>query len=128
MAKKNFDNFLNTVKSSKISLDEIEEMTKEIHHKTEIAAAPAQREPKKREPKPAAAVAREVRATPPPPPEKKEPAPRGRKPKAPEPERLIRVSVDLPESTMIDLKSRTIRERLPMKDFIRRLVERELYG
>lgn len=116
MAKKNFDTFLNSVKSSKLSAAEIEEMTQEIHQKKAAKAkTPA--------PKPKPAVEKAPATVAP-----REPSTRGRKPKPPETERLIRVSVDLPESTIIDLKGRTVRERLPMKDFIRRLVERELYG
>jgi hypothetical protein len=98
MAKKNFDTFLNTVKAPKMSAEEIEEMTREVHHKTEkvVPAAP------------------------------KPPAPRGRRPKPVELERTIRVSVDLPESTIISLKTKVTREQTDMKTYIRFLVEREL--
>ncbi len=121
MAKKNFDTFLNTVKAPKISPEEIEEMTREVHHKTEKTAPP---DP----PKPVEPVRRAE-----PPAQKntqktveKAPAPRGRKPKMPEIERTIRVSVDLPESTLINLKIKVTREQTDMKNFIRQLVEREL--
>lgn len=120
MAKKNFDNFLSTVKAAKISPDEIEAMTREIHHKTEEKPADL---------KPAAIPAAETRrttTTPAPKAAPKPPAPRGRKPKEPELERTIRVSVDLPESVLINLKIKVTREQTDMKNFIRQLVEREL--
>ncbi len=110
MAKKNFDNFLTTVaKPPKLSPDEIEEMTREVHEKTpssktadKVAAPNTGNE----------AAAGQGR--------------RGRKPKPPEEERMIRVSVDLPESVIIDLKARVIREKTDMKSFVRKLVEKEL--
>jgi hypothetical protein len=113
MAKKNFDNFLNTVtKSPKPSPEEIEEMTKEVHDKsrpkTEIRS--------EKNIKKAAATKQE----------QQEKGRRGRKPKPPENERMIRVSVDLPESVIIDLKARVIRQQTDMKNFIRRMVEAEL--
>ena len=52
---------------------------------------------------------------------------RGRKPKfIIEPERLLRVSVDLPESVFIQLKVCVIQQKTDMKSFIRKLVEKEL--
>ena len=52
---------------------------------------------------------------------------RGRKPKfIIEPERLLRVSVDLPESVFIQLKVCVIQQKTDMKAFIRKLVEKEL--
>ncbi len=113
MAKKNFDTFLNTVKSPKISAEEIEEMTREVHHKPE-KSAPAKPET----PAPSPVTAQKAASAP--------PAPRGRKPKPPEPERTIRVSVDLLESTIIELKAKVTRQQTDMKAFIRNLVEREL--
>lgn len=121
MAKKNFDTFLSTVKAPKISPEEIEEMTREVHHKPESPkpapppkpVEPAPTEPKS-EPKPVQMIA------------PKTPAPRGRKPKLPELERTIRVSVDLPETTIIQLKTKVTREQTDMKTFIRKLVEKEL--
>ncbi len=111
MAKKNFDSFLSNVnKAPKLSPEEIEEMTKEVHQKVE----------KKR---PVAAK----RETQPPPTEvPKEEGRRGRKPNPPETERMIRVSVDLPESVIIELKAKVVRQQTDMKNYIRKLVEREL--
>jgi hypothetical protein len=52
---------------------------------------------------------------------------RGRKPKLiMEPERLLRVSVDLPESVFIQLKVHVIQQKTDMKAFIRKLVEKEM--
>ena len=52
---------------------------------------------------------------------------RGRKPKfIIEPERLLRVSVDLPESVFIHLKVCVIQQKTDMKAFIRKLVEKEM--
>ncbi len=52
---------------------------------------------------------------------------RGRKPKfIIEPERLLRVSVDLPESVFIQLKVCVIQQKTDMKTFIRKLVEKEM--
>jgi hypothetical protein len=124
MAKKNFDTFLNTVKAPKMSAEEIEEMTREVHHKiekvvpvapiVEAIAAPVLPPP------PAPVVQNTPKVTP------KPPAPRGRRPKPVELERTIRVSVDLPESTIISLKTKVTREQTDMKTYIRFLVEREL--
>lgn len=136
MAKKNFDSFLETVKVPKPSIAEIEEMTREIHQLSR--PAPAQ-EPEKiqkkiqTEEKGGGEAARKTEKKPPKTVRQLaskapvESARRGRKPNPPEDERLIRVSVDLPESVIIDLKGRVTRERTDMKNFIRQLVERELY-
>ena len=114
MAKKNFDTFLNTVKAPKISPEEIEEMTREVHLKPE------------KKPEPAPKPAQKTQKSPPKPEPKPTPGIRGRKPKMPELERMIRVSVDLPESTIIQLKTKVTREQTDMKNYIRHLVEREL--
>ena len=51
---------------------------------------------------------------------------RGRKPKMMlETERLLRVSVDLPESLFIQLKIAVIQQQTDMKTYIRHLVERD---
>ena len=56
-----------------------------------------------------------------------EKAKRGRKPKMMlETERLLRVSVDLPESLFIQLKIAVIQQQTDMKSYIRQLVEKEL--
>jgi hypothetical protein len=55
------------------------------------------------------------------------PAKRGRKPKMlMETERLLRVSVDLPESVFIQLKIAVIQQQTDMKTYIRQLIEKEL--
>jgi hypothetical protein len=55
-----------------------------------------------------------------------EPAKRGRKPKMMmETERLLRVSVDLPESLFIQLKIAVIQQQTDMKTYIRQLVEKD---
>ncbi len=111
MAKKNFDNFLNNVaKPPKLSPDEIEEMTREVHAKAVTSPVPEKFEKK--------AIAQ--------PSLDEHQGRRGRKPKLPENERMIRVSVDLTESVLIDLKARVTREKTDMKNFIRKMVEREL--
>ncbi len=52
---------------------------------------------------------------------------RGRKPKMiMEQERLLRVSVDLPESVFIQLKVHVIQQKTDMKAYVRKLVEREM--
>jgi predicted HicB family RNase H-like nuclease len=55
------------------------------------------------------------------------PAKRGRKPKMMmETERLLRVSVDLPESLFIQLKIAVIQQQTDMKSYIRQLVEKDM--
>jgi hypothetical protein len=54
---------------------------------------------------------------------------RGRKPKSiMETERLLRVSVDLPESLFIQLKIAVIQQQTDMKTYIRQLVAKEILG
>ena len=54
---------------------------------------------------------------------------RGRKPKTMmETERLLRVSVDLPESLFIQLKIAVIQQQTDMKTYIRQLVEKDRTG
>jgi hypothetical protein len=56
-----------------------------------------------------------------------EKAKRGRKPKMMmETERLLRVSVDLPESLFIQLKIAVIQQQTDMKSYIRQLVEKDM--
>ncbi len=124
MAKKNFDSFLNTVKAPKISPEEIEKMTREVHGKPQQVAEAEPTVPVTAKIPPAKAAARRLvqnTAL-----EPRQPLPRGRKPKPPQLERTIRVSVDLPETTLINLKIKVTREQTDMKNFIRRLVETEL--
>lgn len=119
MAKKNFDTFLQTVKpASKVSPEEIEAMAREVHapkneQPVKIAAQPAPAPP----PKPV--VESEPRSA-------QEQGRRGRKPKPREAERLIRVSVDLPESVFITLGARCVREKTDKMAYVRALVERDL--
>lgn len=59
--------------------------------------------------------------------EKVEKSKAGRKPKLIyEPERLIRVSVDLPESVFIQLKVAVIQQKTDMKTYIRKMVEKDM--
>lgn len=54
---------------------------------------------------------------------------RGRKPKSiMETERLLRVSVDLPESLFIQLKIAVIQQQTDMKNYIRQLVAKDILG
>jgi hypothetical protein len=54
---------------------------------------------------------------------------RGRKPKSIiETERLLRVSVDLPESLFIQLKIAVIQQQTDMKAYIRQLVAKDILG
>jgi hypothetical protein len=54
---------------------------------------------------------------------------RGRKPKSiMETERLLRVSVDLPESLFIQLKIAVIQQQTDMKTYIRQLVVKDILG
>jgi hypothetical protein len=54
---------------------------------------------------------------------------RGRKPKSiMETERLLRVSVDLPESLFIQLKIAVIQQQTDMKTYIRQLVSEDILG
>ncbi len=121
MAKKNFDTFLQTVKpASKVTPDEIEAMAREIHAPraeppVQVAAPPPAVAP----PPAATAPASDPRPTP-------EQGRRGRKPKPREAERLLRVSVDLPESVFIALGARCVREKTDKMTYVRRLVERDL--
>ena len=118
------------------SVETIEEMTKKVHDKKENSAittpVEAVKTEKKETPKvksaPKIAVEKQEKST-------KvvaetpitilaEPAKRGRKPNPPaSDERMIRVSVDLPESVFIKLKTKVIQDRTDMKTFVWRLVE-----
>lgn len=113
------------------SVDAIEEMTRMIHAKKEESvpievipvaqsAAPASEEKKGEKKKVATKAAEKVI-------ESSTPAKRGRKPSPPaSDERMIRVSVDLPESVFIQLKVKVIQEQTDMKTWVWRLVEKEL--
>ncbi len=125
MAKKNFDNFLQTVKpASKISPAEIEAMAREIHAPkpepvVQAAAPPPAVVTPAPPPTPSEVASADSRPAP-------EPGRRGRKPKPREAERLLRVSVDLPESVFIALGARCVREKTDKMTYVRRLVERDL--
>jgi hypothetical protein len=119
--------------SPTMSVDSIEEMTRMIHAKKEPIAEPASRvevqQPKvevaavpKVQKEKTVPVTKKVDPTP-----VAEPAKRGRKPSPPaSDERMIRVSVDLPESVFIKLKIKVIQEKTDMKTFVWRLVEKEM--
>lgn len=117
------------------SVDNIEEMTRMVHEKKEIVtvvpitektkveiAKPVTEKisPKKEKESPknvTEIVAKVIEPL-------QEPAKRGRKPSPPASnERMIRVSVDLPESVFIKLKTKVIMDRTDMKTFVWRLVE-----
>jgi hypothetical protein len=117
MAKKNFDVFLHSVNPPKPSPAEIEAMTRELH-----STRPEQ--PRTRKP----ASARPAKPATPEPVTPAEPARRGRKPKVREEERMIRVSVDLPESVFIALTTQCVKSKTDKKTYVRMLVERDLKG
>jgi hypothetical protein len=122
--------------SPPLSIEAVEEMTKLIHNKKEVetVVAPiiekvespvktAIPQPKKAAPT-TVKVEKKVEPIAAPEPEK------GRKGRKPNPivetERLLRVSVDLPESVFIQLKILVIQQKTDMKAYIRKLVEKEL--
>lgn len=120
MAKKNFDTFLQTVKpASKVSPEEIEAMAREVHTPKKEQPVVVSSSPPVINPQPAPAIQTETRAV-------QEQGKRGRKPKPREAERLIRVSVDLPESVFISLSARCVREKTDKMAYVRALVERDL--
>ena len=118
------------------SVETIEEMTKKVHDKKEISAVivpvetvkTEKKETPKAKSEPKIATEKQEKST-------KvvvetpivviaEPVKRGRKPNPPaSDERMIRVSVDLPESVFIKLKTKVIQDRTDMKTFVWRLVE-----
>lgn len=122
-----------------LSIEAVEEMTQLIHNKmaadnvqrtmdsvavqqaTQEAALPKMVEmqaPVKKTPH-TAKVERAV--------EEPEKSKRGRKPNPIiDTERLLRVSVDLPESTFIQLKVLVIQQQTDLKTYIRKLVEKDL--
>ena len=119
-----------------LSIDSVEEMTRLIHDKKPV---------EKIEPSPSiTSIIEEKKPIQPPTPKapkknttanyekttvETEKGKRGRKPKfIIEPERLLRVSVDLPESVFIQLKVHVIQQKTDMKAFIRKLVEKEMGG
>jgi hypothetical protein len=119
------------------SVDAIEEMTRVVHEKKQIPAVATPKEriikTKKEEqpadkpnPKPVAKKESELPVAKVPAPVQ-EPVKRGRKPSPPaSDERMIRVSVDLPESIFIKLKTKVIQDRTDMKTFVWRLIEDRL--
>ena len=120
-----------------LSIDSVEEMTRLIHDKKPVEKV------EKIEPSPSiTSIIEEKKPIQPPTPKapkknttanyekttvETEKGKRGRKPKfIIEPERLLRVSVDLPESVFIQLKVHVIQQKTDMKAFIRKLVEKEM--
>jgi hypothetical protein len=117
-----------------LSVDTIEEMTRMIHAKKEeslpaptaaqsgVESIQTKEKTTKKEPKETTKKGVEVAFV-----SQKEPSKRGRKPNPPATdERMIRVSVDLPESLFIQLKVKVIQEKTDMKTWVWRLVEKEL--
>lgn len=121
-----------------LSVEAIEEMTRKIHQKnqattvvqptaetitippaaTQTAQEITQVSPKKELAKKSVSSVKVESST---------PTKRGRKPNPPvTDERMIRVSVDLPESVFIKLKTKVIQERTDMKTFVWKLVENHL--
>lgn len=115
-----------------LSVEAIEEMTRKIHQKNqaveetpttaslvEVSSAPTEQTiPKKELAKKSVSSVKVESST---------PTKRGRKPNPPvTDERMIRVSVDLPESVFIKLKTKVIQERTDMKTFVWKLVENHL--
>ena len=104
-----------------LSIEAVEEMTQLIHNKK--AATEAEKaviEVKPSTPIPSVKMVEK-------PVEQTEKGKRGRKPNPiMETERLLRISVDLPESTFIQLKVLVIQQQTDMKSYIRKLVEKDL--
>jgi hypothetical protein len=118
-----------------LSIEAVEEMTKLIHNKNVTIVEPAIEKPTEQavETKKVAKIDVPKKTTDPKPEPKAiatlepEKGRRGRKPNPiVETERLLRVSVDLPESVFIQLKILVIQQKTDMKAYIRKLVEREL--
>jgi hypothetical protein len=123
-----------------LSIEAVEEMTKLIHTRHEAARIEEPKvervevqpvvvekaeipKPKKVHPVEKIAKKKHVTIAAPEP----EKGRRGRKPNPiVETERLLRVSVDLPESVFIQLKILVIQQKTDMKAYIRKMVEREL--
>ncbi len=113
------------------SVENIEEMTKKIHDKEKIMPIIEQKKAPKKEKiakiKPVIELKSTVKEDKIVSPVSVESAKRGRKPNPPaSDERMIRVSVDLPESVFIKLKTKVIQDRTDMKTFVWRLVETTL--
>jgi hypothetical protein len=111
------------------SVDAIEEMTRMIHAKKteptpteETPPSTVETKVEKKETKKKTTTPKTVEKS-----IENTPAKRGRKPSPPaSDERMIRVSVDLPESVFIQLKVKVIQEKTDMKTWVWRLVEKEL--
>jgi hypothetical protein len=125
------------------NVDAIEEMTRMIHTKKAAEAVPLGKMPDEpKQPANESAVLKEVgvASVAKPKAAKKAvvkavvqettaviPSKRGRKPNPPATdERMVRVSVDLPESVFIKLKVKVIQEKTDMKTWAWRLIEKEL--
>lgn len=116
MAKKNFDDFLESVeKPKRPTPEEAAKLVAMVHGDTRIGEEPPTKPPAPRKTKPAAPPARkEAPAT---------IAKRGR-PRAPrnETERLYRLSVDLPGSLLLKLKGAAMEDGTDMKTYVRNLL------
>jgi hypothetical protein len=122
MAKKNFDDFLESVeKPKRPTPEEAAQLVAMVHGDTRVGEVPLAKPPAQRKAKPAA------------PPTRKEAPPaaakRGR-PRAPrnETERLYRLSVDLPGSLLLKLKGAAMEEGTDMKTYVRNLLAEHLVG
>ena len=110
-----------------LSIETVEEMTRKIHDKKAEIMVPVEPivEAPQAEPEPTAVskqAANYEKTT-----AKPEKGKAGRKPKLiQEEERLLRVSVDLPESVFIQLKVLVIQQKTDLKTYIRKLVEKEM--
>lgn len=137
MAKKNFDDFIESVeKPKRPTPEEAARLVAEVH---QVAAPPAVRPQAKPEtkteaaPKPKTTVAKKPKSLPrkttAPPAEQNPVSRRGRKPsKREETERLYRLSVDLPGSVLLKLKGAAMASDLDMKTYVRELLEAHLKG
>lgn len=129
-----------------LSIEDVEEMTRLIHKKNEatnpsdatsppkmnVLETPTAQESeavKTMNYEETTVFATEKRTEPSPESSQTEKGKRGRKPKSfMETERLLRVSVDLPESLFIQLKIAVIQQQTDMKTYIRQLVAKNILG
>lgn len=122
MAKKNFDDFLDTVeKPKRLTSEDAARMVAEIHQQQIEPVAPSPAAPKL---VPAPKIATKKTTVPQPP---VAAARRGRPPsKRNETERLYRLSVDLPGSLLLKLKGAAMADGTDMKTYVRDLLDSHL--
>jgi hypothetical protein len=118
-----------------LSIEAVEEMTQLIHNKKAADNAARNTDDSSVQPPPASVIRNTDESSVPHQPtpkvekliEEPEKGKRGRKPNPIiETERQLRVSVDLPETTFIQLKILVIQQKTDMKSYIRKLVEKDL--